>query len=131
MLPGGDLSGWIGQAQRPDTDFERFVQAFAQRHPELPEALRRRLARAYGARVELLFTGAGLGTEVAPGLFEAELHYLHRHEWARHADDVLWRRSKLGLHLTAAQRDAVAAWCTQHWIHDHTAGAARTETAWN
>jgi len=44
---------------------------------------------------------------------------------------VLWRRSKLGLHLTAAQRDAVAAWCTKHWIHDHTAGAARTETAWN
>ncbi|MDL2339629.1 MAG: glycerol-3-phosphate dehydrogenase, partial [Pseudomonadota bacterium] len=62
-----------------------------------------------------LTTAQGLGAEVAPGLFETELAYLHRHEWARCADDVLWRRTKLGLHYSEAQRAAVAQWCTTRW----------------
>jgi glycerol-3-phosphate dehydrogenase len=115
FLPGGDLSDWIGKAQRPDTDFLRFVQALALRHPLLPAPLCRRLARGYGARVGQLLGDGTLGAEVAPGLFEAELHYLHAHEWARTADDVLWRRTKLGLHLSAAERAAVDRWCAAHW----------------
>ena len=115
MLPGGDLSAWIGKALRPDTDFTRFVQALALRHAHLPHALCHRLARAYGSRVDELLGKGELGAEVAPGLFEAELHFLHRTEWARCADDVLWRRSKLGLHLNATQRNAVALWCARHW----------------
>ena len=118
-LPGGDLSAWIGDAGgSPDADFERFAQALAQRHPHLPAPLARRLARAYGSRVEMLLgdgSDRALGAQVAPGLFEAELDYLHRHEWARTADDVLWRRSKLGLHLDTVQRAAVAAWCAARW----------------
>ena len=134
FLPGGDLSGWIGNAQRPDADIARFAQALEQRHPELSPALGNRLARAYGSRVELLLQD-GLGAEVAPDLFEAELNYLHTHEWARSADDVLWRRSKLGLHLTPAQRATVAEWCAAHWpdaIATSASTASRpTETAWN
>lgn len=118
FLPGGDLRHWIGAAQRPDTDFERLVQAVQGRYGFLPEALARRLARAYGARVDrvvgLANSLADLGAEVAPGLHEAELRYLVREEWACHADDVLWRRSKLGLHFTAAQREQVAGWMTAH-----------------
>ena len=78
------------------------------------------------------------GAQVAPGLHEAELHYLHDHEWARSADDVLWRRSKLGLHYTEAERAAVAAWCAAHWSDaadtPHAArspASTRTETSWN
>lgn len=134
FLPGGDLSSWIGAAQRPDTDIARFEQKLALRHPELTPMLCRRLSRAYGSRVEVLLRDR-LGAEVAPGLFEAELNYLHDHEWARSADDVLWRRSKLGLHLTAEQRDAVANWCTANWgpIAAHTAGSSmtRSEITWN
>ena len=126
MLPGGDLSTWIGPAQRPDTDFARFAQAVALRHPQLSPALCKRLARAYGARVELVLKSGELGAEVAPGLFEAELNYLYEHEWARSADDVLWRRSKLGLHMNESQRAAVALWCERHW-----ANAPATETTWN
>ena len=117
-LPGGDLSAWIGKAERPDTDFERFVRALVAQRPELPPALLRRLARCYGGRIELVLGPAGasrLGAEVAPGLFEAELQYLHDHEWARRADDVLWRRTKLGLHLSETERAAVADWCATHW----------------
>jgi glycerol-3-phosphate dehydrogenase len=159
-LPGGDLSAWIGAAQRPDTDFTRFAQALAVRHPQLPAALCHRLARAYGSRVELVLNSAPrpadaglpprgsrnaaephflesgeLGAEVAPGLFEAELNYLHAHEWACSADDVLWRRSKLGLHLSAAQRAAVADWCAVHWpgpaTQTSTTASRPTEPAWN
>ena len=72
-----------------------------------------------------------LGAEVAPGLFEAELHYLHEHEWARSADDVLWRRSKLGLHLSATERAAVAAWCKTHWADAAATNSTATESAWN
>ncbi len=108
-LPGGDLSGWVGRAERPDRDFERFVQALGARCPQLAPPLVRRLARAYGSRVDRLLE-RGLGAEVAPGLFEGELRHLCEDEWAQSADDVLWRRSKLGLHLDAAARGRVADW---------------------
>jgi glycerol-3-phosphate dehydrogenase len=113
-FPGGDLSAWIGPAQRPDTDFARFLQALASRYPQLPAPLLQRLGRSYGSRVDVLLAG-DLGAQVAPGLYEAELNYLHDHEWAHTADDVLWRRSKLGLHLSIAERAAVAAWCVARW----------------
>ena len=61
---------------------------------------------------------ADLGAEVAPDLYEAELFYLRRHEWALTADDVLWRRSKLGLHFSAAEREAVARWMAARGL-DH------------
>ena len=109
LLPGGNLSAWIGKPRRPDQDILRFETVLAQRQPQLPAALVARWARSYGSRVELLL-GSALGEAVAPGLHEAELAYLHDHEWARSADDALWRRSKLGLHLTSAERDAVACW---------------------
>ncbi len=116
-LPGGDLSAWIGAPDRPDRDFERLVTAVCSRHPSLPVALVRRLARAYGSRIDRVLgaDGSTLGPEVAPGLHEGELHYLHRHEWACSADDVLWRRTKLGLHLDAPARAQVQAWCDAHW----------------
>lgn len=115
LLPGGDLSAWIGPPVRPDTDFTRFVQAVAVRYPALPPALRHRYARAYGARIDLVVRPEGLGEEIAPGVFEAELVYLHDHEWARSAEDVLWRRSKLGLHLSADDRARVTRWCEARW----------------
>jgi glycerol-3-phosphate dehydrogenase len=111
LLPGGDLSGWVDSSGRPDSDIARFEQVLHTRHPALPVALCRRWSRSYGALVQhLLDDPAGLGREVAPGLHEAELRYLWTHEWARSADDALWRRSKLGLHLNENDRAAVAAW---------------------
>jgi glycerol-3-phosphate dehydrogenase len=115
-LPGGDLSGWIGRPTRPDRDFARFVEQLRRRYPWLAPGLVQRLARAYGSRVELLLGAVGsaadLGREAAPGLFEAELDYLRREEWAIAAADVLWRRSKLGLHYSAGQRASVENFLT-------------------
>lgn len=101
-LPGGDL-GTHG------VDIAGFARALQARHGNRPAAVVDRLAQAYGSRAEALLA-ADPGREVAPGLFEAELRHLVEHEWAHGAEDVLWRRSKLGLHLTPAQREAVAAW---------------------
>jgi glycerol-3-phosphate dehydrogenase len=124
-LPGGDLAAWIDAGGRPDTAFARFVEAALRRHPQLPAPRVRRLARLYGTRLDRVLGDGALGAEVAPGLGEAELAYLHEHEWARNADDVLWRRTKLGLHYDRAQCAAVAHWCARHW-RDHvppTAGS--------
>jgi glycerol-3-phosphate dehydrogenase len=116
-LPGGDLKDWIGPPERPDRDFERLFGAVRKRHPWLEARHARRLTRAYGSRIDRTLgaaNGAGAqGEEVAPGLYESELRYLRDEEWAHTAQDVLWRRSKLGLHLTPAEQQRVADWMDQ------------------
>ncbi len=113
-LPGGDFAGWIAKSGRPDIDAERFVQALAQRAPQVAAGTRARWARCYGALVARILDRGELGAEVATGLHEAELHYLRESEWARCPDDVLWRRTKLGLHLGAAGCTAVEDWWRRH-----------------
>lgn len=93
------------------TGFEALVAEVSVRHPWMPHSLARRLVRAYGTEAERLLDGAGaladLGRSFGAGLTEAELRFLSRNEWARTGEDVLWRRTKLGLRLSAAERDAV------------------------
>jgi glycerol-3-phosphate dehydrogenase len=115
-LPGGDLSKAIARSVRPDLDFEAFLGRMRQTYHWLPTELIHRYARAYGTRINTMLAGAtsifDLGEEVAAGVFEAELSFLRRTEWAQTADDVLYRRSKLGLHLSAHERQRVARWMT-------------------
>jgi glycerol-3-phosphate dehydrogenase len=99
-LPGGDI---------PHGDLETFTSDQAKRHPGVSPALMRRLCRSYGTRVERIL-GTGLGAEIAPSVYEAELRLMRDEEWARTGDDALWRRSKLGLHLDAEGRARVQAW---------------------
>jgi len=102
-LPGGDL---------PRDDFEAFLAGVQRRWPFLPEALARRLSRAYGTRISEVIGAArhfdDLGQQFGAGLSQAEVTYLRKHEWALSAEDILWRRTKLGLHMTAAEREAFA-----------------------
>ncbi len=104
-LPGGDM---------PEADFAAFLWRASQRYEWVPPEMLLRLARAYGTRLELVLGSAGrlgdLGQQFDGTLYEAELRYLVEHEFARTAEDVLWRRSKLGLHLSAEGRQAVADW---------------------
>ena len=101
-LPGGDIA---------DADFAHFLTAFKHQNRWLPAELAHRYARAYGTRARKLLEDASslgdLGEAVAPGLYEAELRYLRDNEWATCADDVLWRRSKLGLHMERGSLDEV------------------------
>jgi glycerol-3-phosphate dehydrogenase len=102
-LPGGDL---------PRADFAAFAAGVQKRWPFLSESLARRLAHAYGTRVEKILGKAqamlDLGEHYGAGLTQAEIDYLIAHEWARSAEDVLWRRTKLGLHLSEQERQRVA-----------------------
>jgi glycerol-3-phosphate dehydrogenase len=103
-LPGGDFEGG---------DFGALLARLSREKPFLAPAVALRLASAYGSRVWRLLGSANSMAELGPdygcGLSQTELAYLAREEWARTAEDVLWRRSKLGLHLTRAQQEAVAA----------------------
>ncbi|WP_298216661.1 glycerol-3-phosphate dehydrogenase [Acidocella sp.] len=94
---------WTGSAPLPGgefADFAAYLTEFRRRFPSLPPELAHRLVRSYGTRAER-FAGAEMGEDLGGGLSEAELDYLVRHEWARTAEDVLWRRSRLGLHAPA------------------------------
>lgn len=104
-LPGGDMA---------DGDYDRFLGDLRAEFDWLPQPLLERLARCYGTAIRTVLgtatSVAQLGQQVAPNLYEAELHYLIANEWACDADDVLWRRTKLGLGMQPDQIDAVHHW---------------------
>ncbi|MFL6674420.1 MAG: glycerol-3-phosphate dehydrogenase [Massilia sp.] len=111
-LPGGDLFG-ERPSRRGVLEFDRWTAAQQRRYPWLEPALLVRYARAYGTRIEAMLADCramdDLGAELVPGLYAVEAHYLMDKEWAASADDILWRRSRLGLHLPpgcVAQLDA-------------------------
>ncbi|HKM64665.1 MAG TPA: glycerol-3-phosphate dehydrogenase [Acidisphaera sp.] len=95
-LPGGDFA-----------DFDVYLREFCARHPALALDTARRLVRAYGTRAER-FAGPDMGADLGGGLTEAEVDYLVAAEWARTPEDVLWRRSKLGLHVRPATASRLA-----------------------
>jgi glycerol-3-phosphate dehydrogenase len=99
-LPGGDIFCEM-PTKRAVLEFEHFVRAMQQQYAWLPPTLVARYAHAYGTRIRVLladkFSLSDMGEEICIGLFEAELNYLMRNEWATSAEDVLLRRSKLGL----------------------------------
>ncbi len=104
-LPGGDF---------PVTGFEGLVRELQAEHPGVGPALVRRLARAYGTRARRILgtarSDADLGRGFGAGLTEAEMDYLVANEWARNADDVLWRRTKLGLRTTRQDVEDLDGW---------------------
>lgn len=104
-LPGGEIA---------NADLQAFIDTRQRRYPWVPPPLMKRWARSYGALLDDIIGDsvqlADLGAEVAPSLYEVELHYLRAHEWAQTAEDILWRRTKLGLHLSNDEQAAVGVW---------------------
>ena len=75
-----------------------------------------RLVRAYGTRVDRVMGQAKQREDIGPffgPLSAAEARYMIKHEWAHTAEDVLWRRSKLGLRLSASDKEALVRFMTQ------------------
>ncbi len=103
-LPGGDFA-WAR--------FDAQVDRARERWRFLTEDQARRLVEAYGSRLEAVLGDArekaDLGPAFGPELTGAEVRYLMAREWARFPDDILWRRSKLGLTMPPADREALAA----------------------
>ena len=94
---GGDIIG---------KDFDDFLQKQAARYTFLPEEVLVRYARAYGTRMEGFLHGvnkvADLGQHFGDHMYEAEVLYLLKYEFAHTVEDILWRRSKMGLHVSQA-----------------------------
>ncbi|KAA3450072.1 glycerol-3-phosphate dehydrogenase [Mesorhizobium sp. SARCC-RB16n] len=101
-LPGGDF---------PATGFDAQVAKLKSAYPFLDQRLARRLTRLYGTRAQVLLglakSIADLGRNFGGDLHEAEVRYLVENEWAVTAEDVLWRRTKRGLHLGREQAAAL------------------------
>jgi glycerol-3-phosphate dehydrogenase len=102
-LPGGEF---------PATGFAAFAEGVQRRYPWLEPGLARRLSRSYGTLVDEVLGAAGgkadLGEDFGAGLTAREVDYLIEREWARTPEDVLWRRSKLGLSIGEAGRARLA-----------------------
>ena len=110
---------WTAKEPLPGGDFaaDKFGEKLAWlsgRKNAIPKSMLQRLYRAYGTRVQTMLGTAistrELGEHIGGDLYEAELRYLVEQEFARTAEDVLWRRSKLGLHLSADDQAKVADW---------------------
>lgn len=102
-LPGGHF---------PVEGFMDLLESHAARYPFLPGRQLKRLTRAYGTELPDLLGDArmasDLGRSFGGGLTAREIAWLTSREWAMTAEDILWRRSKLGLHMSAAERAEVA-----------------------
>jgi glycerol-3-phosphate dehydrogenase len=111
--------GWTDGAPLPGGDFPmeglpELIARLAARYPFLPADQVERLAGAYGTSAETVLGDAAslseLGRDFGHRLSEREVRYLIEREWARSADDILWRRTKLGLRFTSAEAEALAGW---------------------
>lgn len=106
-LPGGDF---------PVTGFDTLTTSISAAYPWLQREIVTRLVRAYGTRARDILDGASsladLGQHFGADLYEREVRYLMRAEWAERAEDVLWRRSKLGLRLSEAGARTLDAFMT-------------------
>jgi glycerol-3-phosphate dehydrogenase len=104
-LPGGDM---------PGADFDWYLSGVIAKYPDFPPPLLRRLVRAYGTRSAQILGDArnlaDLGVDFGGGLTAAEVDYLVAHEWARTPEDILWRRSKLALHVPDGTAQRLAAY---------------------
>lgn len=117
-LPGLTSSGWTARAPLPGGDFgidgfDAAVGALLARFAFLERPWAERLTRSYGTRAAHILDGTSrldqCGRHYGCGLTDREIDYLVDHEWCRTVDDLLWRRSKLGLHLDSSAQRAIAA----------------------
>jgi glycerol-3-phosphate dehydrogenase len=101
-LPGGDVG-----------HFNAFRDAMHARYPGLGRELVEGVVRRHGARTSKVLREASrpeeLGRGFGAGLTQREIEYLAAEEWAETAEDILWRRTKCGLHMSVAERNAVDA----------------------
>jgi glycerol-3-phosphate dehydrogenase len=112
---GGD---WTAGAPLPGGDFPvngvaNLIADLRRACPFLDAGQAARLARAYGTEAAVLLgdarEAADLGRDFGAGLTEREVRWMVGREWARTAEDALWRRSKLGLRLSADDAAALDA----------------------
>lgn len=116
-LPGGDFA---------HDGFEREVEKLRKAHPVIPENLASRMVRLYGtvshSICESIVATEDMGVHFGADLYEFEVRHLVRNEWARTAQDILWRRTRLGLTLSTTEQAAL-----QDWLNEQLAVTAHSK----
>jgi glycerol-3-phosphate dehydrogenase len=119
--------GWTARAPLPGADMPgadpvAYELSFKSRYPWLPEAMAHRYVGAYGTLAEHVMGGAAsiadLGADFGDGLYEREVQWLVEHEWACTAEDILWRRTRLGLRAAPETAEKLGRWLSQHFATD-------------
>ena len=107
-LPGGDIS---------NADFNAFVESQLEEYSWLPPSLCRRYCHQFGTRIQYLLQGchslSDLGKKFGDELYECEINYLITKELARSVEDILWRRTKLGLKFSDLEILELKSWLQQ------------------
>lgn len=110
---------WTKHAALPGGDFnsrESLHNRLLADYPWLPVSILKRFIRQYGTLsyqiLENCHTLEDLGKDFGQGLYQKELCYLNQQEWAKTVDDVIWRRTKLGLKLTTQQKEQLNRYFT-------------------
>lgn len=107
-LPGADM---------PNADPAAYERTFKSRYPWLADTMAHRLVTSYGTLAERIVGGAAslpeLGEDFGDGLYEREVQWLVDHEWARTAEDILWRRTRLGLRAAPETAEKLTRWLAQ------------------
>ena len=113
-LPGGDF---------PHDGVPRLLADLCHEYPFLRPQTAQRLIRTYGTDAAKMLgeakTAADLGEEFGAGLTTTEVRWLCKHEFAVTAEDILWRRTKLGLHLTPEQANQLESWLAKQDGHEN------------
>jgi glycerol-3-phosphate dehydrogenase len=107
----GLRASWTGGSPMPGSDLadrDRARAEIARRYPNLPPEVVHAVFRRHGSLADDVLGNGDVGNHFGAGLTEREVDYLRRREWAMTAEDVLWRRTKAGLHLDARARQRVA-----------------------
>jgi glycerol-3-phosphate dehydrogenase len=102
---------WTRNAALPGSDFSSREDArkeLLSRYRSLPQQVLEGVFARHGSLASQVLGDGNLGEHFGAGLTEREVRYFMEREWARSAEDILWRRSKAGLHLDAAQCARVA-----------------------
>lgn len=119
-LPGGDFA--VG-------DVQLLIDQLRRAYPFLSDAWAKRLIRAYGTQARDMLDGArhtdDLGQSFGHTLYAIEVTWLMQKEYARTAEDVVWRRNKLGLRMTQAEIKTLEIWMTEHCADHSSARAVR------
>lgn len=108
VLPGGDITNTR----------DNYHLDLLKKYTWLPEDVAKRYAKTYGSLTHKLLENCSslhdLGAEFGHTLYEAELKYLVKHEWANFLDDIIWRRTKLGMWLTDEEKAQITTWLNEN-----------------
>lgn len=115
-LPGGDI---------PEKNVTLFITKLTTKYPALDPNLLERYAMSYGTLTYIILKGvkrlSDLGQHFGHGLYEKEVNYLITNEWAQTVEDILWRRTKLGLFLPLWEQEILEQWLEHHHLQQHEA----------